>query len=412
MIEVEIATLGAQGDGVAEIDGRQVFVPYALPGDRVRVRIDGERNGVMQGRLETLLRAGPDRVTPVCAHFGACGGCLLQHVDMAAYRHWKAGLIGTALARRGLGHVAVGELVATPPAGRRRAQFAALRRRTDVVLGFNERRGRRVVDLDECHVLRPAIVALLPPLRHLLADLLSAGDAIDVHVTETDTGLDLWLQSDKPLGLAGHEALGGFAEAQDVARLCWGARTAEPVVVRRTPTVTLAGTSVAIPPGAFLQASAAGQAVLCDAVGAALADRQRVLDLFCGCGTLTFAAPAAAQVMAVDADAAMVDALTAAARGRPIDAARRDLQRRPFSVSELAGFDAVVFDPPRAGARQQAEAIARSAVPIVVAVSCNPATFARDARILVDGGYRLGAVTPIDQFLWSHHLELLAVFSR
>ncbi len=412
MPEIEITALGARGDGVGDIDGRPVYVPYTLPGDRARVRIDSERDGAIHAHLEALLQAGPDRVDAVCAHFGACGGCLLQHVDESAYRRWKTGLIGAALARRGLADIDVGELIMTPPASRRRAAFAAFRRRNGVVLGFNERRGRRIVDLAECHVLRPAIVDLLPSLRQLLNDLLSIGDAIDVHVTETDTGLDLWLRGDRPLGLADHEALGGFSEAQDVARLCWGDPSPEPVVVRRTPTVALAGVDVAIPPGAFLQASQAGEAALCDIVGAALAESRHVLDLFSGCGTFALAAPASAQVKAVDADAAMVEALAAVAGGRRIAVERRDLQRRPFSVAELNGFDAIVFDPPRAGARAQADAISDSTVSTVVAVSCNPATFARDARILIDGGYRPHTVTPIDQFLWSHHLELVAVFTR
>lgn len=412
MPEVEIATLGARGDGIGDLDGRSVYVPYTLPGDRARIRIDSARDGAMHAHLEALLQAGPDRVDPVCAHFGVCGGCMLQHVGTAAYRRWKTGLVAAALAKRGLADVAVGELIVTPPAGRRRAQFAALRRRNGVVLGFNERRGRRIVDLAECHVLRPAIVDLLPSLRRLMADLLSAGDAIDVHVTETDTGLDLWLRGDGPLGLAEHEALGGFAEAEDLARLCWGDPLPVTVVVRRRPMVALAGVDVAIPPGAFLQASRDGEAALCGIVGAALSESRHVLDLFSGCGTFALSAPAAAKVTAVDADAAMLDALAAAARGRPISIEQRDLQRRPFSTSELNRFDAIVFDPPRAGAREQATVIAVSTVPTVVAVSCNPATFARDTRILIDGGYRLKDLTPVDQFLWSHHLELVAVFAR
>ena len=412
MPEVEIAALGARGDGIADLDGRSVYVPYTLPGDRARVRIDSEPDGAMHAHLDALLRAGPDRVDAVCAHFGVCGGCMLQHVGTAAYRRWKTGLVGAALAKRGLADVVVGELIVTPPASRRRAQFAALRRRNGVVLGFNERRGRRIVDLAECHVLRSAIVGLLPSLRRLMADLLSTGEAIDVHVTETDTGLDLWLRGDRPLGLAEHESLGSFAAAQDLARLCWGDPSPEPVVVRRTPTVALAGVDVVIPPGAFLQASRDGEAALCEIVGAALAGSRHVLDLFSGCGTFALAAPTAARGTAVDADAAMVDALAAAARGRPISVARRDLQRRPFSTAELNGFDAIVFDPPRAGAREQATAIADSTVPTVVAVSCSPATFARDARILIDGGYRPKDLIPVDQFLWSHHLELVAVFAR
>ncbi len=412
MPEVEISALGARGDGIGDLDGRPVYVPYTLPGDRARIRIDGERQGAVQARLEALLAAGTDRVDAVCAHFGTCGGCLLQHVGAAAYRRWKTGLVADALARRGLGDVAVGGLVTTPPAGRRRARFAALRRAGGVVFGFNERRGRRIVDLGECHVLRPAIVDLLPPLRHLLGDLLPAGGAVDVQVTETDTGLDVWLCADRPLDLAALEALGAFAEARDLARLSWGAPSPEPVIVRRPPVVALSGVEVAIPPGAFLQASRAGETALCGLVGAALAAGRRVLDLFSGCGTFALAAPAAAWVTAVDADAGMVAALAAAARGRRLAVECRDLRRRPSPAAELDGFDAVVFDPPRAGAREQAGAIARSRVPAVVAVSCNPATFARDARILRDGGYRLDKVTPVDQFLWSQHLELVAVFTR
>jgi 23S rRNA (uracil1939-C5)-methyltransferase len=421
--EVEIEEIGARGDGVAHLpDGTRVFVPYTVPGDRVRARLSaGDGEGVAGRAVEWLTR-GEGRAEPPCRHFGECGGCALQHLAGDFYAAWKRSLVETALRRRGFEAPPVAPLVTAAPATRRRADFAAVRRKDDVLLGFHARASHRVVDLAECPVMEPPIAALLPPLRELLFALLRPSDKAGVTITATDSGLDVVLESPIALGAGGRERLAAFAQAQDLARLSRrhpNARGAETVVERRPARMSFGGVPVDLPAGAFLQATRAGEATLTAFVLDAMGDAPRVADLFSGCGTFSFPLAArrgvAASVHAVDGTEPAVAALARAAQqarlGR-VTTLVRDLARRPLNDQELARFDAVVFDPPRAGAREQAEALALSRVPVVVAVSCNPATFARDARILVDGGYRLEWVKPVDQFLWSPHVELVARFAR
>ena len=409
---MEITGLGARGDGIGRVDGRPLFVPFAAPGDRLRVAIEGERDGGLVGRIRERLEAGPERATPPCPHFGDCGGCALQHLAPEAYVRWKQALVGEALARRGL-TAEVESLRVLPPAGRRRAVFNVGRQGERLLLGFNAASSRRVVDLARCLVLDPRLFSLLASLRRTLAAVLSPRESADAAVTLTDSGVDLWLQSRRPPGLAARQALIDLAEAQDLARIAVGPE-AEPVILRRQPRAVFAGVAVALPPGAFLQPSLAGERVLSEAVADALAGRKRVADLYAGCGTFTFALAANAKVHAVEGDGPALAALADAARGlgRRVTVERRDLARAPLGAGELDAFDGVVFDPPRAGAKEQAVEIMRSRLDLVVAVSCHPGSFARDARILVDGGFRLERVMPVDQFPWSAHLELVGVFRR
>ncbi|MEQ8966890.1 MAG: class I SAM-dependent RNA methyltransferase [Azospirillaceae bacterium] len=427
-----IDALGPHGDGLATLDGRSVFVPGAAPGDRVRVRPEVARGPAVEARLLELLEPGAGRAEPPCPHFGPCGGCTHQHLTEPVYRAWKRDRLVTALARQGLDTEVVADLVPGMPGARRRAVFGARRGGDRVFLGFNEAGSHRIVDLAACTVLDPAIVALLAPLRTLLADLLVDGEPADIAVTRLEDGLDVCLELDRPLPLAGLERASAFAESQDLARLSWrrppgkGGGPPEPptpIAWRRAGRLTVAGVPVSPPPGGFIQATETAEAALADVVvdtvGRALGPGGgRVADLFCGIGAfaLRLAALDRVRVAAVDGQAEALDALGAAvdAAGIPdrVVRARRDLARDPLSHGELAGFDAVVFDPPRAGAKEQAGEIAASPVPVVVAVSCNPASFARDARLLVDGGYRLESALPVDQFLWSPHLEVAAVFRR
>jgi 23S rRNA (uracil1939-C5)-methyltransferase len=410
-LEVRIEEIGARGDGLARDAQGPIYVAGAAPGDRALVEITGGRGEGRTARIVELLEAGADRAAPPCAHFGACGGCALQHLSTALTAECKREQEVRALRRRGFAEPPIRETVATPPASRRRARFAARRLRQSVALGFNERAGARIVDLAECHVLRPALVALLAPLRGFLMSALRPGEIADVQATETETGLDLWLEGPREPSRAAREESVRFAEQHDLARLAWND---EVVVRRRAPIVTFGGVAVEPPPGAFLQASREGERALTDLVLAGAGDAKRALDLFCGVGTFALPLAAHARVAAFDGDAAMVAALNQAARaaGRPLAAERRDLFRRPLQGDELEGVDAAVFDPPRAGASAQAGALARSGIPTIVAVSCDPATFARDARILAEGGYALESVTPVDQFVWSPHVELAAVFRR
>jgi 23S rRNA (uracil1939-C5)-methyltransferase len=416
--EVVIEAIGARGDGVAEGAAR-IFVPLTLPGDRLRVRIVGRRgNGLAAEPLEWLEEA--PRARPPCPHFGACGGCQLQHVPAAQYRAWKRKQVATALAKHGLPDVGVEPLESTPPAARRRARLAFERRGAAVRLGFRERSGHRVIALHACPVLVPALVALLPPLRALLTRIDLARRGGELEVTASETGVDLQIVTAHPPSLADREALAAFAEAHDLARIGWapgGDAEREPIAQRRPPSVTFEQVRVDLPAGAFLQASAAAEGVLRRAVVDAIGGTGRIADLFAGCGT--FALPLAAAgrtVHALEQDRAMLEALQGAARRagfeRRVTTERRDLQRAPLAGAELDRFDAAVMDPPRAGARAQAAALAASPVARLAMVSCNPATFARDARLLVDGGYRCLWVRPVDAFLWSSRIELVAAFAR
>ncbi len=423
-VELVIEGLGARGDGFARLEGRLVFVPFTLAGDRVRVRLTGERSGDYKAEVLELLDPGPGRVEPPCPHFGTCGGCGLQQLSDAAYGAWKQDLVSQALAQRGLFDVPIAPLVPIAPGSRRRATLAAALAGGRVILGFLGRESHQVVELESCLVLSPGLTALLPALRAALGPLLEAREVAALTLSETETGIDLLIVSQSAPNLAAREALAALAEAQDLARLSWAARPAagtapepEPVVLRRQPLLTFAGIPVAPPPGGFLQPTAAGEAALVERVLAYLPEgAETIAELYAGCGTFTFPLAQHARVHAVERDEAALAALWAAARqaglaGR-ITVTAQDLARMPVLAEDLAGGDCVVFDPPRAGAREQAAEIARSSVPAAVAVSCNPKTFARDARILVDGGFALVEVTPIDQFPWTGHLELVAKFRR
>jgi 23S rRNA (uracil1939-C5)-methyltransferase len=412
VFEVDIAALGQGGDGIAHANGRAVFVPYSVPGDRLLVRAEGERDGGILARILDRLADGPERVQPPCPHFGDCGGCDLQQLSAAAYLAWKQGLVSEALSRRGI-ETEVAAMIVVPPGSRRRAVFIAERLGRDIHLGFNAAGSRRIVDLATCHILLPELVRLLPALRDVLGLVLGPRQSADIAATATDSGIDLWLKTRRPPSPAARQALITLAEAQDLARVSVGP-DAEPVVIRRQPRAIFAGVAVGLPPDAFLQPSLPGERVLTRIVEEALAGRRAIADLYAGCGTFTFALAAGRKIHAVEANAAALAALAAAARamaGR-ITAERRDLAREPLGPDELKRFDAVVFDPPRAGAKEQAAAIARSRLECAVNVSCHPRSFARDARILIDGGFRLQRVVPVDQFPWSAHLELVGIFRR
>ena len=423
-MEVTFEALGGRGDGVAALDGRPLFVAHTLPGDRARVRITGERAGGLRGELLELIEAGPGRREAPCPHFGPCGGCSLQHLADREYADWKRGQVLQALARRGLDPAVVGNLVRIAANTRRRAVLTARRSSgpgegQGLRLGFYGRESHRVEDLQTCFVLTPGLLALVAPLRAALEALIGAEDRWGVVLSETETGVDLCLETRRAAGLRDREALAEFADSTDLARVSWRQADGEPepIAVRRAPVVTFGTVAVTPPPAGFLQPSREGEAVLADLVLHGLPPAAgRVADLYSGCGAFTFRVAARARVSAADGDAAALEALEGAARraglADRVAAERRDLARRPLSAEELSPFDCVVFDPPRTGARAQAERLAESRVPRVIAVSCAPATFARDARILVDGGYRLTSLVPVDQFCWSPHVELVARLER
>ncbi|MEN3974734.1 class I SAM-dependent RNA methyltransferase [Emcibacter sp. SYSU 3D8] len=416
-IDVHITALGAQGDGVAEVNGERVYVPFTVPGDLARILAGEKRGDGRSAELLEIIEAGPGRVTPACVHFGICGGCALQHLDDAPYAAFKRDQVVRALAHQGFRDVEVAAPLIVPPRTRRRTRLTARRSGDRVLLGYLERGSHRMVGVTECPVILPRLEALMRPLRGLLASVLGAKDTLHLTLTATDTGVDLLIAGERRPNMRALQSLAAFAEAQDLARISWESKEGvESIAVRRPPTVLLGKAGMPVPPGAFLQATKDSEDWMIDRARGAVAGAKHVADLFAGCGTFTAAIAEKSAVSAFESSAEMVDAcrrgLNHAHGLHPVTLSRRDLFREPLTAKELSRFDAVVIDPPRAGAKAQTEMLAISKVPVVAAFSCNPSTFARDARAMADGGYTLEAVTPIDQFRWSAHVELAALFRK
>lgn len=405
MIRMRIEALGAQGDGVGE---GGVFAPFSLPGEIV----EGE---AVDGRMAAprIVEPSPDRQEPPCPHFGLCGGCALQHGRDAFIAAWKRDRIAEALAARGLTGVELRDTAISPPRSRRRAGFSARRTKKTVEVGFHERAGERIVPISSCEVLDPALLASLPAIEAAARLGASRKGAIRATATLSEAGIDLAVDDAKPLEGDALGAAADLAEAHDLARLAWNG---DVVALRRSPVHRFGAALVAPPPGGFLQATVHGEAALLAAVREAIGAARQVVDLFAGAGAFTLPLAETAEVLGVEGDAAAVAAMLAGWRAAPglkkVTGEARDLFRRPLLKPELAAFDAAVIDPPRAGAAAQTGTLAADGPPVIAALSCNPATFARDARLLVDGGYRLDWVLPIDQFRWSPHVELAARFSR
>ena len=455
VVDVVIDRLGSAGDGLARAGGRTVYVPQVLPSERVRVRLLRPLDQAFHGQREEILEPSPERVAPACPHFEQCGGCMAQHMSGALYHAWKTDVVREALAREGLctrgagisgtgisgtdtgrAEIGAGAALVRPvrgvPAGRRRRvtlAALAIKGREEPVIGFNAKASHRIIPVSACPLMRSELERLLPLLRLTLAPWVRLSKAMDIGLTLTDTGVDILVTGAEP-DMESRERAALMARESSVARVSWRKNErslAEPVLVMREPVVSFGGVRVPVPAGGFLQPSVEGETLLVDAVREALLDgvrdRQRerafsgsLADLFAGSGCFSFPLAALARdVLAVEGDSAALDALCAAAHAaRPlvVRTQKRDLFRDPLSPAELSAFQAVVFDPPRAGAVAQVKELANSSVPLIVGVSCNPVTFARDAALLVKGGYRLDWVQPIDQFTWSAHVELVARFSK
>jgi 23S rRNA (uracil1939-C5)-methyltransferase len=402
--EVEIVGLGAQGDGIARISARDIHVPFALPGEAWRLG---------GGALPEMLRAHPERAVPVCQHFGTCGGCVAQHMPDALYAEWKRSIVVQAFRHRGI-EAPVGDLLRVPLGSRRRITVYARRDRNSLRLGFHRAASHDVLDVAQCPIAMPQLVGLLPALREMLGPVLTGRAEAAITLLATPAGIDASLRCSH-LGSARRHAprLATLAARHGLARLTVDGDT---VMVGRPPALAFGGAEIVPPPGAFVQAVEASEALMVRLAVTATAKARRVADLFCGLGTFTFPLARRARVLAVDSDAEAIAALTAAAKHapglKPIETKVRDLYRMPLAAKELDGFDAVVFDPARSGAQAQAEQLALSKVATVVAVSCNPGTLSRDVRILIDGGYALESVTPIDQFLYAAHVEAIAILRR
>jgi 23S rRNA (uracil1939-C5)-methyltransferase len=401
---LEITALGGQGDGIGGNAGARTFVPLALPGERWAKSSTG---------FSLISNASADRIVPPCPHFGICGGCVAQHMSPALYAKWKRQILVDAFQFADINAV-VAPLQQMPVASRRRLIMSARWLPAGVALGFHARNSDRLVAIDACVIADPMIVEALPTLRLVAAKLLLHRDEMRMTVTRVDAGLEVAVEGGKAaIGAAERTALAELMAGSRILRL---SLDRDPILTRAEPVLTVGSIAVVPPPGVFLQASPVAEKLMIDLVTAAVGKAKYAADLFAGVGTFALPLSRRARVLAVDSDAAALGALDKAARNtqglKPIEIRTRDLMRESLSRKELEPFDAVVFDPPRAGAEAQAANLAKSTVATVVAVSCNPTTLARDANILLDGGYELKALTPIDQFLYSNHIEAVAVFQR
>lgn len=416
---LNIEDLAFGGDGLAHDSetGLPIFVPYGLPGDTLRVRIKDRKEKQMWGQILEVITPSPIRLDhPPCLHCFDCGGCQLQHMRLSDYRAFKVQSVMDRLEKAGLVPENLEPLVHIDPGTRRRATLAAILSKGQVVLGFNRTHSSDIIDLNECHVMSPDITRVLPMVRDLLLSLMKPKKGVDVSICVLDTGLDVMLTGDIEIHLMAQEAMAEFVRTAPIARLSHrlSDRHESDVLLQPQPArLTIGGVVVDPAPGSFLQPSVAGEKALIHAVCQGVGDAASVLDLFAGMGTFSYPlARMGKSVHAIDADGPGIRALVTAARGAglKIETSARNLYRDPVSIKDFSGVDAIVFDPPRAGAKGQAPVIAASGVPCVVAVSCNPATFVQDAAHLTAAGYRFHRLTIVDQFIWSSHVELVAHF--
>jgi 23S rRNA (uracil1939-C5)-methyltransferase len=409
-VELVIEQVGGEGDGVAH---GPVFVPFSLPGERVLAAGGGDRRELVE-----VLAESPDRVAPPCPHFFACGGCALQHWAPEPYLAWKVERLRLTLGRERLETEILPAFAARPGTRRRAALHARKGSREAARLGYKIRKSWDLVDIAVCPIADPAIQAALPALKRVAAPLFEhPKSAPTLHVTLTDTGLDVDITGvERRSGGLSADARVTLAERAAEADLARVTLDGEAAYLARGPQVRVGPATVRLPPGAFLQATTGAEAAMAAFATEAAAGASRIADLYCGVGTFTFRLAEIAPVHAADSAAEAVQALSAALATAPglkgVSAEARDLVRRPVLAEELKKVDVAVFDPPRAGAAEQTAELARSGLSRVIAISCNPATFVRDARRLVDAGFRLERLLPVDQFLWSPHIELAAEFRR
>ena len=401
--QLVIGAMGRRGEGIARDSGAAVFVPGTLPGETVFVDGDGER-----ASLRRIVTPSPERIAPFCKHYDRCGGCQLQHWREEPYRVWKQGLVESALRGRGI-DASVRTLIDAHGEGRRRVSIHVRRRDGVVTAGFMAARSHDLLDLDACPILVPALSRAFDIARALGE---RTGDG-DVALTATDGGIDVNARAERKVVEQEMAKFASLANSLDLARLSINGSV---IVTARAPLVRMGKAGVVIPPVSFLQATALGEAELGRLVAEALGKAKTVADLFCGCGPFAFRLAEKAKVWAYDSDRPAIAAVQAAARTtpglKPITATVRDLFREPLVANELKAFDAAVFDPPRAGAEAQARQLAKSKVKTVIAVSCDAASFARDAEILVAGGYTLDTLAAVDQFKWTAHVETVALFRK
>ncbi|MGB4056540.1 MAG: TRAM domain-containing protein [Alphaproteobacteria bacterium] len=419
---ISITSLGAKGDGVGAHEGKPVYVAKTAPGDVVSVRLEDKYGeDAFIGRLQSVVTPGLDRTTPPCPHFDKCGSCSLQHVTPEFYRDWKIAKVQNALTRAGVSCQTWEDPVFLPAATRRRVTMAAIMVNKIVRMGYNEARTHNILNIENCLALDPALDAKTRDLREFLPRLMPDNKPVDLTMQMVDGAIDMVLTGSfrkrGRFSFDQDDAMGAMMEALNIARISIREtdRSAPEVLLSRAPVLKkFGGLTVDLPPAAFLQASAAGEKVLSALVTRLAEGTKNIADLFCGCGTFSGHLLAEGRtIYAADGDARAIDALHKAARGvSGFSVHRRDLFKNPLTGQELSAFDCVVFDPPRAGAAAQTEALAFSGVPKIIAISCNPATFARDAALLQGGGYRLSSLTLIDQFVYTAHVEVAGLFVK
>ena len=411
---VTIQKLGAQGDGIAQGADGPIYVPFALPGETVAIaRVKSE------GTLMSIASASPDRQEPHCRHFGpdgvngTCGGCTLQHYADAPYRAFKRQLVIDALRSKGL-TPEVDDLIAARPGERRRVVFAARKTEKDMLIGFNQAESHHIVAIEECPIASPGIMSRLPAIRAVGAALAINAESFRISVLETLTGLDLAVDGIKGLSdKQRRSAIEAVLALRGVGRV---SLNGEVLVETKKPVIDFSGVQISPPSGAFTQATKAAEEAMVELVATHIGKAKRIADLFAGSGTFSLRLARIGRVHAVESEDKALAALDYAARNtqglKPVSIERRDLFRRPLMAQELKNYDAVIFDPPRAGAEFQSKELARSVVKKIVAVSCNPLTLARDLAILTEAGYRITRVTPIDQFLWTSHVEVVVALEK
>jgi 23S rRNA (uracil1939-C5)-methyltransferase len=405
---VTVARLGHRGDGIADTPAGPAFIPYTLPGETVAVEASDDSD---RRKLLSVETASAERVEPVCPHFGVCGGCALQHWALSRQLDWKRGLVIEALRQAGI-EANVTQTRDAHGEGRRRAVLHARRHNDVLQVGYMAPRAHHIVPIDRCPILSPAMDGSIAAAWSIAEALSPLKKPLDIQFTATPNGLDIDVRGSGAHGAQPTAALAAAAAKHRLARIT---RHGELLAQNAPPEIAIGRAKVTLPPGAFLQATAAAEETLAALVTDHAAGAKQIADLFCGVGPFALRLAEKARITALDSDEAAIAALTRAAKTsglKPVSAQARDLFRRALAGSELKAFDAVVFDPPRQGAQAQAKALAQSGVPVVIAVSCDAATFARDARILLDGGYRLDEVTPVDQFRYSPHVEIVARFVR
>jgi len=416
--EIKIEQLGSAGDGVGELDGVPCFVPYSAAGDVLRVnKVDNRGAGIL-AEIEEIITPSPDRQDIKCRHFGTCGGCSLQHLNDDFVADWKANLIRQALAQKDITDVVINPTVMSPEFSRRRVEFVAKKRKKGVMIGYHRPRSHQIFDVGECPLLQPELLALVKPLRAILPDLMPRNSEARLTLTATKNGVDLLVSIAAAIDLEGREQLATFAQTHKLCRISWYDETEklmDQVASIKPAAITVGETDTLLPAGGFLQATLHGQETLVQLMLEHLPTKSRVVDLFAGCGTFTLpAAPFAKEVHAVEGSHTHTENMQLAANQQmlAVSTEARDLFRRPLLAEEFKGFDVVIIDPPRAGAKAQVQEIGLSNIKTVIFISCSPKSFARDAEVLLDYGFKMSPITPVDQFRWSTHIELFTTFTR